>query len=370
MIHRRPAIHFAVTSHGLGHLTRTLVVMRAFHALAPATPIYVSTTADPAWIAAQLGFEVHCRSQSYEPGAVQKNCFEVDIAATRRAYRRFLEEREARLAQEMAFLEEAGIRGVVSDIAALAVRAAAQCDIPALGISNFTWDWIIEPYCAVDGTEIPALLAEDYAKGSLLLRLPFGPNHSAFPRTEQAPLIGRRARYRRETLRALLGVGEGPLALVCPGGWSADDWPPIQARPGAFGLISVGDLPVTSGGPLLALPHQLPSGISFPDLVNAVDVVLGKPGYGLASECCLHRTPFVMTERPDFRETPILISQFREIGRGALLSLDAFFAGEWASALETAVSDTTEWAPHDEQAGQQIAERLIDVFGLTKIRDQ
>src|SRR6056297_1908483 len=116
---RNLAIHFAITSHGLGHLTRSLALMRALHRLLPSCTIHASTTIDSPWVREQLDFPVRWRHQDYEPGAMQRNCFEVDVPATLEAYRTFLGESTDRLEQERRFLQENHIDLVVGDISAL-----------------------------------------------------------------------------------------------------------------------------------------------------------------------------------------------------------------------------------------------------------
>lgn len=357
------AIHFAVTSHGLGHLTRTLAVLRSVQALLPTHALYVSSTVDPAWIRNQLDFEVHCRHQDYEPGALQHDCFEVDVPATIDAYRQFAREHDARLERECDFLRSHPFVGVVSDIAAVAVRAAGEVGIPALGVSNFTWDWILEPWCGDEDAEVVAGLAADYRTGTRQLRLPFGPARSTFPEHEPAPLVARRATRRPADVRRLLGLDPGRVAVVCPGGWSTDEWPAIHARPGDFQLVTVGDLPVTSDAHCLPLSHQLPDGLNFPDLVAAADVVLGKPGYGLASECVAHRVPFAMIERPGFRETPYLVAEVEAMGRCSSSTIAQFFAGEWEPMLEGALTGGSEWADAEPEPNRRVAERIVELLG-------
>ncbi|MEM7260785.1 MAG: hypothetical protein AAF488_02275 [Planctomycetota bacterium] len=360
------ALHFAVTSHGLGHLTRSLAVLRALQELRPDARLHVSTTANPEWIRGQLDHPVEIRDCDYEPGALQRNCFEVDVPATRLAYRKFRDEHAARLERELAFLRAHDFAGVVTDISGLAVHAAAEAGLPAIGVSNFTWDWIIEPWCenaAPEEAELPELLRADYARGTTQLRLPFGPDRSSFPTSEPAPLVARTATRTRAEVRRVLGFGDEPLAVVCPGGWSADEWPAIVARPGRFRLITVGDLPVTANPEPLALSHELPGGLRFPDLVAGADVVLGKPGYGLASECLRHRVPFAMIERPEFRETPHLVQEVLAAGHGSTATIDQFFAGDWEPMLERALIEGTEWTPQPEDPAGEIARRILEICG-------
>jgi len=359
---RNLAIHFAITSHGLGHLTRSLALMRALHRLLPSCTIHASTTIDSPWVREQLDFPVRWRHQDYEPGAMQRNCFEVDVPSTLEAYRGFLAEIPERLEYEAEFLRANGIGLVVSDISALAVRAASEIGIPAIGVSNFTWDWILELWCGNGDGWIVETLRESYALGTCQLRLPFGPEASSFPSSEPAPLISRRAETTPARVREMLELGPGRLAVVCPGGWTADEWPAIQAEPGDFQLVTVGDLPITADAPCLSLGHSLPRGLGMPDLIAAADVVLGKPGYGLASECLTHRVPFAMLERPGFRETPCLIAEMQGSGRCSVATLETFFSGEWEAVLEGALTGGSDWREIDPDPPGATAARILEIL--------
>jgi L-arabinokinase len=335
--------------------------MRALHEQAPSLRVHVSTTVDPAWLESGLGFAVHYRHQAYEPGAMQLDCFRVDIPATIQAYRAFRIRYDDYLEAEVDFLRSDQFIAVVSDIPALPIAAASKAGLPAIGVSNFTWDWLIEPWCASEEMHLVDELRADYATGTIQLCLPFGPDRSSFPAWEAAPLISRRARIPRARVRDLLGISDGPVALVCPGGWTADEWPAIEARAGRFEVVTVNNLPVTSTGPCRDLGNELPFDITMPDLIAAADVVLGKPGYGLASECLTHRVPFAMIERPNFRETPYVVSRMRDLGRCSSMTLETFFSGQWESTLEEAIADDSDWQELEPAPEQTIASRLLAI---------
>ena len=80
----------------------------------PDVDVTVCTTIPESRIRRELTHPVRYRRQDYEPGTAQKNCFEVDTAATRDLYRSFLRERTDRIREEEAFLR--GFDGVVGDI--------------------------------------------------------------------------------------------------------------------------------------------------------------------------------------------------------------------------------------------------------------
>ncbi|MCZ6793354.1 MAG: hypothetical protein O7J95_07050, partial [Planctomycetota bacterium] len=373
-----PRVLFAVTSHGFGHVTRSLAIARELAAVAPETDLVISTGVSASRVERELECPFTHRERDYEPGAAQKNCFEVDIVATRDAYRRFDAQRAGRLADEERFLRESGCTGVVSDSPALPLRAAANVGIPAVGVSNFTWDWILEPL--VDSSDLEAIrrrVAEDYAAGDLYLRLPLGPQANPFPVGEDAPLVARAAKRPPEAVRRqLLEIGglearalEGrKLVLVCPGGWGPAGWDRFHVRDcEGFLFLLVGGLPVTASAPLLHLPRDLPPGLEFPERVNAADLVLSKLGYGIVSECLLHRTLLVAVERRDFRETGEMLPELRSMAPLGEMSLAAFFSGEWEESLIGAAECDTRWADVPANGARLVAERLAAFFQLDTV---
>ena len=102
----------------------------------------------------------------------------------------------------------------------------------------------------------------------------------------------------------------------------------------------------------------------MPDLIAASDVVLGKPGYGLASECVAHRVPFAMIERPNFRETPVLVADMARMGRCSSISIEQFFSGDWEEVLERAIGSETAWVELDSNPAKTIARRVMQILAL------
>jgi len=368
-------IHFAITSHGLGHLTRAIAVANELHRQEPSVQIAFSTTLPEERLRQELSFPFRYRSCAYEPGVAQKNCFQIDPEQTRQEYRRFFAQRASKLCEEEAFLNEVQCTGVVSDASALAIRAASQCGIPNLLLANFTWDWILEPILtAPKDLVILDLLRSDYASGMLHLQYPFGPATSPLPRTAPAPMVSRSANLSAAQVRSQLKLpprDQDPLrmVLVCPGGWEPDAWDPIQVENGThYRLVCVGNLPITSQQPCLHLAHDLPQGIRFTDLVATADIVLTKPGYGMASECVQHQTPILCIERPDFRETSLLLEQLRSLGPVGQLSLEDFFAGRWKNALDHTLAQETPWSAREPRAAETVARSILHHFASASCR--
>lgn len=358
---------FGINAHGLGHLTRACQLANALAEIDPTLEFHFWTDFPRDRIASELKITFQHRRVAYEPGTAQRTCFELDVEQTVEAYQVYLRGHDERVAVEREALRNAQCDAVICDVPALLVRAASELGIPTIAVSNFTWDWILKPI--LEGTPAEAAIGslhEDYRSGAHHIRLPFGPNHSPFSSTEEGALISRRAELSPDRIKTLLGFPSEsgkPIALVCPGGWDPEGWQPIHPDTEGYDLVLVGDLPVRRRAGDLSLPHALAAPIRFPDLVNAVDVVLAKPGYGIASECVTHRTPLVTIDRPGFRETPLLRRELAKLGPSTKLGLDDFFDGCWTGALDAALACSTPWAPLAERSDLDVARRVLSALG-------
>jgi hypothetical protein len=371
-----PRLLVAVTGHGYGHATRVAEVVRGILELAPGLRVTLATTV-PARVfeLGELSGRVDFLRVAYEPGVVQRTCLDVDWDATRAAYGELLGSRERGLEAERQRLRAGGYRGVLADIPALPIAAAASLGVPAAALWSFTWDWILEPELApgLPGVDrelaaLPAMLRADYARAGLHLKLPFSPPTTSLPRVEEAPLIGRRSTRNRAETRALIGLerqDSRPVALVAMGGWECGDWEPIAVEgSAAIRLVVVGDIPLRAAGPILRLPATLGEGLRFCDLVAAADLVIAKPGYGICSECVVNRTPLLGVERRGFREVAELLRDMPAHGPFAELSREDFFAGRWEPAVSRLLAAPAVWQPVDPDAARHIARRLARFFAF------
>ena len=172
---------FYVSGHGYGHATRSAALIAALRQRSSeALRIHVRSGA-PHWIFQERDSELTCSSASIDPGIIQSNALDVDLEATVRAHQDFAEGWEARLDQEAELLRRMAPRVVVSDIPPLAIAAASSAGIPAVGVSNFSWDWILAGYADREPRLRPVIrrYAEAYGRADRVFRLPMHGDLSA-----------------------------------------------------------------------------------------------------------------------------------------------------------------------------------------------
>jgi hypothetical protein len=182
-----------------------------------------------------------------------------------------------------------------------------------VAISNFTWDWIYEPYAA----DYLGKFENGYARMSALLRLPF---HQAshlhvFPSIVDAPLIARKSRIqpraRGRKKKALLGS----RAQVTPEALekAAADAPEFE----------------------IIVP---PAGAGFTDALAESDVVIAKLGFSMLAECIAAGKPLLYPPREGFREEELLQTHVDEHLAALPIPLADFYGGNWAGYLRELTS--------------------------------
>ena len=367
-------ILYAVTGHGFGHATRALVIARLLKQRYPQIHVALSSAVDADAIRRFVpDFDRHfdLRHHDYEPGLIQKNCFEVDQAATRERYLALNRQLPDRIDRETRYLERGKFDAVISDVAAIPLAAAARLGLPSVVIGNFTWDWMLEPLLD-DCTELSnyhSSLREDYGSAALYLRLPFHATEHPFRQVEDAPLVGRQSALAREEILSRAGIAddrERPLVLVAVGGWSSAGLSDITIDGCSdYRFLVAGDIPVTSRqAELYRLPFSLGGGLKFPDLVRIADIGVVKPGYGTCSEFVLNRGAMVGIERRNMREAEVMDHAVSEYIPFSHLSLENFLSGRWADSLAQVRDQPVPEYPDQARELTRLLERIVEVIGL------
>src|SRR6185295_7631678 len=328
-----------VSGHGYGHATRVAEVLRALRELAPEVGLGVVTAAPETLFRDTVPGPFDFRSLECDVGLAQKGPLVIDEDATARRWRALATGHAERAAEEGRWLRSIGARVVLGDIPPLAFAAAAQADTPAIGLANFSWDWIYRHLArrhpALNAAADAAAAA--YAGSALLLQLPFAGDLSAFPRREPIPLVARRPRIDRAEARRRLGLPRsGACVLVSFGGIGM----PAFDRPALASLSDFRLLIDTDAGAwpanvtVVDAARRAALGLGYQDLVGAADAVVTKPGYGIVTDAIAAGTRIVYTERGDFPEYPILVVEMQRYVPCAHVGNDDLLTGRWRAALD------------------------------------
>ncbi len=345
-----------VSGHGFGHATRLCEVLAAVRARAPALPIAFVGTVPERLVRRAVSPPLTVRHQQVDVGLVQRDALAFDEPATAAACAAFEATWEERVEAEVAYLRAQGARAVLGDIPALPFEAAARAGLPSLALGNFSWDWIYrhlaprQPSLATSA----ARAAAAYATVGLLLELPFAAGLTAFPVRERVGMVARRPRVERREARRRLGLDGRPAALVSFGG---------IGLPGLSRAALERD-----AGIRWLLPDELPEarlealGLGYPDLVGAADVVVTKPGYGIVSDAIGAGTRLVYTERGDFPEYPVMVTELPRWLAAVHLSNAELRAGRVGGAVRR-VLELSMPAPPPLDGAAHAAVRVLAALG-------
>lgn len=362
---------FYVSGHGFGHASRQVEVMNALGKARPGSRIVVRTAASPDLLGRTLRVPCEVWPGPCDPGIAQRTSVEHDARRTLDEVLAFYDSWESRVTEEADRLAPERPAVVIGDIPPLAFAVAARLGVPSVAIANFTWDWIYDtqpgfgPHRALLET-----LRDAYRQATLALRLPLSDGFDVFERVRPIPFIARQPAGGRHETRRQLGLSDDErLALLSFGGYGMpaldlerldcfDTWRVVTTdrvtdRPGALPARVV----------RISEDRFLTGPCRYEDLVQAVDVVVTKPGYGIIADCIAAGTAMLYTSRGSFREYDLLVDALPRHVRSGFISQEELFGGRWREALDSVLAAPPPPVPQPRTDGAAVAARVIAELG-------
>jgi len=330
----RLQIAFFVSHHGLGHAARAAAVMDALHRI-DASIHFDIFSQTPNWFFEQSlsgSFAVH--PMKTDIGLVQESPLHVDLVHTIQALDEFLPYDTLQIERLSQWLKHRDCRLVMCDISPMGIAVAQKGGFPSLLIENFTWDWIYEGY----------FKKEDRIKkhgrylGTLFEGADYHIQTEPICRPDSAELITRPVSRKPRTpvarIRKALDISAGhPSVLITMGGipeaFRFEER--LKRKKDFLFIITGGAASLQRDQNVVRLPHR---SVFHPDLVHAVDAVVGKVGYSTLAEIYWAGVPFGFIERSDFRESPVLADYIRKNMPGLAIAEAQFQNGNWISELD------------------------------------
>lgn len=331
-------ILFYVSGHGFGHARRMTQVIRALWRFDREIEIHVRSAA-PARAFEPVEARLVQRSD-IDSGMVEASALAIDRIATLERLREFMAGADQIVPAEVEAVRRLQPALIVADIPFLAGDVAAAINIPCVGISNFTWDWIygelFTDHQADDYARFTERIVKSYAKFTSLLQLPFGKTCDAIRQTIPTPLIAPQASLTRGQVMDQLGISmtdsRKRVLLATRGGIATAALAAAAIESPEFLFLCVQDLP--GGLPANVRNVRLSPGLDFSDLLNASDIVISKLGYGIVSECIASRVRLVWPRRTGFAEDTITEIELAKYVPTIEISHADYANGSWRASLE------------------------------------
>ncbi len=297
-------------------------------------------------------------------GCIQNGPLTIDVPATWAEHERFHASWDARLATEVAAIQQARPHLILSNTSYLALAAGTKAGVRTAAVASLTWDEVLDLY-RVPGDPIQQELLNNirqaYAQTNHALRIAPGLPMTAFRQIQDIGPIASPSPSHREQLRTALGLTpQERLVLVAFGGISLRDlpWEQMNAMPSVRFIV---DSPVDSRYARIVSLTDVP--LRFSIVLASVDLVMTKPGYGTVVECVTNQIPLVYVRRYNFADEAALVGYIHRYGRGVELTLNDFQNGTWQHAFEHALAlPLPDASPPAPTGGEEAARRLAPLF--------
>jgi len=355
------AILYYITGHGYGHAVRSNQVILALRKARPQTRIYVRTTA-PEWLFVNQPKSICYSRQAIDVGIIQKDSLAMDLGKTLEACRHFYGAAHAIVQQELSFISQNDIKLIVGDIPPLGFEIASSAGIPSVALSNFSWDDIYrayrEDYPGFDA--IVEQIAAYYQKATLTLTLPYPCDMTVFQCRQQIPWVARTSGLTKELARTKFGLPpNAKIILLSFGGLGLNrlSWDRFK-RLGDFYFVATGDREIINGNLCVLSDTQS----HYEDLVQAVDAIVTKPGYGIVADVLAHKLPLLYTDRGEFPEYSRLVKALGECATAEYISQAELLSGNLAPSLHSLFSKPPTWPLVRLDGAAVAADKILQLF--------
>jgi hypothetical protein len=354
-----------VTSHGFGHMNRTVAVLNRVPVSVPLL-IRCHSNLFENW-RERLTRPAELEHYVSDVGAINPpgDSAAIDQAATLEQAARLHVQAMAQLDQQVSKLKERHARAVLCDAPAVPLVAARRAELPGYLMSNFTWADIYAPYARTHGGKWMRFIADlraCYRHATATFRVAPAMSMSWLSPVIAAGMIVNQGFDRSAELRRFLGLKQtDKLVYLYIGRYGQNDldWSRLE-RFGRDNVHFLSYFAAPAGNP--ANFHVVPSP-EWPggDLIASSDAVVAKAGYGTVCEAMARRTPMIYPPRTGFAEFRSLDMALRAWGGGVPISSRDFRALKLDRALERALSMRPGPALIPADGAKQIADHLSNV---------
>jgi hypothetical protein len=360
---RRGGLAVYVTSHGFGHLNRTVAVLNK--------------------VPADVAIDIHCHPNLFGPwrerlnrdaglhehvsdsGAVNPpgNSAATDGPATITAARAIFAESIGGVDAVAEELRVSGAAAVLCDAPPLPLVAARRASIPGFLLANFTWADIYEPHARELGGDASAFVVEvhqAYQSATALFRA-----EPALPMANVAPILEvgmvcSPGVDRGEELRAHLRLSlSDKLVYFYVGRYGQADmgWHRLADFEGVH-FVGFHPAPGHNLPNLHVVPPALWTGA---DLAASADAMVVKAGYGTACEAMAAGTPMIYPPRYGFAEHEALDRVLTAWGGGVPAVERDFYELRLGPYLDRAFSMRPGPPPFPADGADRVARHLTAV---------
>ena len=330
------------TSHGFGHLNRSVAVINQ---IAPDVPVTIRSHPNL--------FE-HWRERLRRPATLEPHVSDAgavnppgdsastDGAATLELAGKVHAEAMQRVEDEVEKLRVEKTAAVLCDAPPVPLVAARRAGVPAFLLANFTWADIYAPHARVHGNGSTKLVSEirwAYRHATAIFRAEPALSLKRFPTVIEVGMVVTPGRNRKAELRELLGLSTTDrIIYFYIGRYGQADlrWDRVS-RLESKGIHFVGfhPAPASCECPPPNLHVVSPNEWTGADLAASADAIVAKAGYGTVCEAMVAGTPIIYPPRRGFAEHRAALDPERHALQGGACRLRPARSPNFASNVSS-----------------------------------
>jgi hypothetical protein len=323
----QPILYFAITSHGFGHVVRSVSVVAKIKEIYPDLTVILTTTA-PRWLLdSYLKTDFIHRPRSFDVGVIQGDSLTMDKKATLNQLQSIWKKQNSIIASEVNYLKTNQVNLILGDIPFLLPLMAKKANIPCWMISNFGWDFIYRDW-GESFKEITDWIYHCYQESDLLFRLPMSESMGAFPNIIDVGLTGGDPFYSQTDLREKFKIKtpKEDTILLTFGGLGLNTIPYHNLSKFSHYQFITFDPQAPELPNLLKISDRNYRPVDFMPLCSKV---ISKPGYSTFAEALKLDLPIISLKRDNFAEASLLLNTIQDRSQHLIISPEEFEEGNW-----------------------------------------
>lgn len=268
-------ILYYVTDNGLGHLTRTISIIREFDNDIE----FIIRHSNENFIKKSLPTSTVITGKTDQGAILHDDQVSINWKKTKQIMNDWYFDFEKKTINETKIIENLRPDLIISDISPIPFLPAKELNIPTLAISNFTWIDFMK-----DLPSLPSdFLINSYESATLAIQLPLSTQMDIFHNKRKTDMVSKFPTENRDKIRKKLGLTNSDFMLFI-------NLPNFYK----LSLSTKKNLKVFSTGATTNVleTEYIKPWIEGQNLNLAADLVLSKCGYGMISECLTSGTPF------------------------------------------------------------------------------
>tara|TARA_B100000029_G_scaffold133968_1_gene128116 strand:- start:15890 stop:16897 length:1008 start_codon:yes stop_codon:yes gene_type:complete len=330
-------ILYYVSDHGLGHLTRSIAIMREFKDEAE----FVIRNSNTYFIEESLPNVKIIPGKTDQGTLSQNNGISIDWEKSKIAIDDWYNEFDSTLTKEQELISKINPDLIITDVSPLPLPISKKLSIPSIVISNFTWMDIF--------SNIPRFqnnfLSELYQNASMCIQLPLSTPMDTFKNKQKIGLVSKKPTVSRDFVRRTIGVEKSKFLILVnlPSNFTVN----IPSEPN-IQIVSTG-AKVNSVNSIVIKPW-----VEGQNLIASSDLVISKCGYGMISECLTNGVPIKFLMDNKHPEQKAMNDELESLGINSSIN-------DWSSnevSLNLDVSELPTIAHDNSKAKELILEFL------------